>query len=601
MHLLLALFIVSIAYARSIESAFYDYGTVNKTVPCEDLQKLCEEPSVWEQDAVKESHCVITFSGSEARTAHRLVALNSTFSVRKDILSDFLIRLEALRFSAGNPSAVRSSRFSTSVSGGIFNLDDFFGPLEQKGLRYTGSLCFPRLSLLWQWLSGNHVSPINQPCCSQDCWWAALLRKYQSRMLTLQDLLLEASTTSNQMTTGKSPCGSTPPYMNTEPQHVAARRQHRLRYENSSDYHLLSPIVDDSSDSNMLYMANLILGAAQSIDFAFESIEGSDVLFWTMWLFAPGFMVAHEALEFVEQQPLMSLYVSFMAATITFAEYLGLILILSHPLMGAMDKVLNLLFGYVVTTGFSAMAAVLLSMFLPLLNTPAASNAQWAIFILWTMLLVLPVLTTMALPTVLYFASYRSVQPAAGRRTPAAGGRSTRAGSSGSRRSLTVEAAHTNRSPLRPVATGAPAAGRGITITRMISSSGTTASAAANAIHWPPPLEITSWLEEECEIPYAFRCPITLTIMREPTSASSGITYERHAIFQWLARHRVDPVTHVPLKRHRLTPNLNLRCMIENWHLRVKLTRSCGKHVDQIQVYVDLPEIQSLSPTNFRL
>ena len=61
------------------------------------------------------------------------------------------------------------------------------------------------------------------------------------------------------------------------------------------------------------------------------------------------------------------------------------------------------------------------------------------------------------------------------------------------------------------------------------------------------------------------RCPITLCIMREPTSASSGITYERHAIFQWLQLHRVDPVSHVPLKRHRLAPNLNLRCMIENW------------------------------------
>jgi hypothetical protein len=53
--------------------------------------------------------------------------------------------------------------------------------------------------------------------------------------------------------------------------------------------------------------------------------------------------------------------------------------------------------------------------------------------------------------------------------------------------------------------------------------------------------------------------------MREPTQASSGVTYERHAIFQWLHIHRVDPVTHVPLKRHRLTPNLNLRQMIEDW------------------------------------
>lgn len=63
----------------------------------------------------------------------------------------------------------------------------------------------------------------------------------------------------------------------------------------------------------------------------------------------------------------------------------------------------------------------------------------------------------------------------------------------------------------------------------------------------------------------ACRCPITLAVMREPTQASSGVTYERSAIFHWLQLHRVDPVTHVPLKRHRLAPNLNLRHMIEAW------------------------------------
>lgn len=94
------------------------------------------------------------------------------------------------------------------------------------------------------------------------------------------------------------------------------------------------------------------------------------------------------------------------------------------------------------------------------------------------------------------------------------------------------------------------------------------AAAALAAIHWPPPLEVPSWMEEECTVPDAFRCPITLSIMKEPTQASSGVTYERSAIFQWLHIHRVDPVTHVPLKRHRLTPNLNLRHMIEDWAVK---------------------------------
>lgn len=73
------------------------------------------------------------------------------------------------------------------------------------------------------------------------------------------------------------------------------------------------------------------------------------------------------------------------------------------------------------------------------------------------------------------------------------------------------------------------------------------------------------------------RCPITLGIMKEPTQASSGVTYERSAIFQWLHIHRVDPVTHVPLKRHRLTPNLNLRQMIEDWVVKETAARAASK------------------------
>ena len=34
------------------------------------------------------------------------------------------------------------------------------------------------------------------------------------------------------------------------------------------------------------------------------------------------------------------------------------------------------------------------------------------------------------------------------------------------------------------------------------------------------------------------RCPITLSVMREPAQASSGLTYERSAIFKWLEQHR---------------------------------------------------------------
>jgi hypothetical protein len=53
--------------------------------------------------------------------------------------------------------------------------------------------------------------------------------------------------------------------------------------------------------------------------------------------------------------------------------------------------------------------------------------------------------------------------------------------------------------------------------------------------------------------------------MREPTQATSGITYERTAIVQWLETSRFDPVTHAPLRRRHLSPNLTLRVLMEPW------------------------------------
>ncbi|KAJ9518802.1 hypothetical protein QJQ45_026087 [Haematococcus lacustris] len=138
-----------------------------------------------------------------------------------------------------------------------------------------------------------------------------------------------------------------------------------------------------------------------------------------------------------------------------------------------------------------------------------------------------------------------------------------------------------------PATAPAPAAPQAVSAAEALAARQSAAAAALAAIHWPPPLDFPTWVEEHCAVPDAFRahgavaavrsdilaasklhntwCPITLTIMREPTQASSGVTYERHAIFQWLHIHRVDPVTHVPLKRHRLTPNLNLRHLIDDW------------------------------------
>ena len=41
-------------------------------------------------------------------------------------------------------------------------------------------------------------------------------------------------------------------------------------------------------------------------------------------------------------------------------------------------------------------------------------------------------------------------------------------------------------------------------------------------VHWPPPLVLPDILEETVEVPDAYRCPITLTLMREPAITRGG-------------------------------------------------------------------------------
>jgi hypothetical protein len=46
---------------------------------------------------------------------------------------------------------------------------------------------------------------------------------------------------------------------------------------------------------------------------------------------------------------------------------------------------------------------------------------------------------------------------------------------------------------------------------------------------------------------------------------------------KWLDHHRSDPVTHAPARRHRLTPNLSLRHLIEMWIDTHDYTEKVGK------------------------
>ncbi|KAF7822162.1 U-box domain-containing protein 21-like [Senna tora] len=71
----------------------------------------------------------------------------------------------------------------------------------------------------------------------------------------------------------------------------------------------------------------------------------------------------------------------------------------------------------------------------------------------------------------------------------------------------------------------------------------------------------------ELVIPNHFRCPISLDLMKDPVTLSTGITYDRDDIERWfLDGNSTCPVTNQPLRSSDLIiPNHTLRVMIQHW------------------------------------
>ncbi|KAH7680948.1 Zinc finger RING/FYVE/PHD-type protein [Dioscorea alata] len=68
------------------------------------------------------------------------------------------------------------------------------------------------------------------------------------------------------------------------------------------------------------------------------------------------------------------------------------------------------------------------------------------------------------------------------------------------------------------------------------------------------------------QIPYHFRCPISLELMRDPVTVSTGQTYDRASIESWVATGNTTcPVTRSPLTEFTLIPNHTLRRLIQDW------------------------------------
>ncbi|RWW16236.1 hypothetical protein GW17_00019884 [Ensete ventricosum] len=63
-----------------------------------------------------------------------------------------------------------------------------------------------------------------------------------------------------------------------------------------------------------------------------------------------------------------------------------------------------------------------------------------------------------------------------------------------------------------------------------------------------------------------FRCPILLELMKDPVTASTGITYDRQSIETWLELGNTTcPVTNLEMENEELIPNHSIRKVIQDW------------------------------------
>ncbi|CAM8943831.1 unnamed protein product [Rhodiola kirilowii] len=76
---------------------------------------------------------------------------------------------------------------------------------------------------------------------------------------------------------------------------------------------------------------------------------------------------------------------------------------------------------------------------------------------------------------------------------------------------------------------------------------------------------------EDIDIPSFFLCPISLDIMKDPVTVSTGITYDRTSIERWLytSNNNTCPVTEQlishPNSETFIPPNHTLRRLIQSW------------------------------------
>ncbi|XP_050236261.1 E3 ubiquitin-protein ligase PUB23-like [Mercurialis annua] len=75
---------------------------------------------------------------------------------------------------------------------------------------------------------------------------------------------------------------------------------------------------------------------------------------------------------------------------------------------------------------------------------------------------------------------------------------------------------------------------------------------------------------ESLDVPSFFICPISLQIMKDPVTISTGMTFDRESIHKWFFsyNHVTCPITKQPVSDFSLIPNSNLLRLISSWKLQ---------------------------------
>lgn len=90
---------------------------------------------------------------------HTDVLGSTTYTIQRDVLANLVERLDQVK-------AVRDHGGHVTAP---------LGPLDITDIKFFISLCFPRISMAWEWLNGRRLAPTGA-CCNPECHWEAMLQ-----------------------------------------------------------------------------------------------------------------------------------------------------------------------------------------------------------------------------------------------------------------------------------------------------------------------------------------------------------------------------------------------------------------------------------------